>query len=592
MINYINYDMFYKNSIDKQIIIEYSGGVLTNSDIIGGGNGLVLTESICSGSELRFGGCQSNRLDLKLFGTQSSLQGETLKVSMVIEKDFEHPFLVGTYIVDSDTPSAKNDYRDVIAYDILYKVLNTDYTEWFNSIHFPISIKTFRDRFFTLLGVEQDSVTLVNDDVFIDPQIQVENITGKYILNALCEINAVFGHISRDDVFQYIELKPNKAALYPSTALYPSKSLFPVGENGSRIKTPNLIDGQYESYITAPIDKVVICDYGTNVEAVVGEGNNVYTIKDNPLIAGFSALEMEIIGEKFLDVAKNAIYRPCRMRVIGNPCLEVGDGFIIKCDDTVVRSYILERELHFDNFITDTYHANGTEEYSASSSNGLRSSVQRVEKSIHTIINNERQLSSRIEEVNTGLSSEISQTAEEISTKVSITDYNGNTIASKINQTATTIQIEASKINLNGYVTVSDLMGTNTTVIDGSNIKTGKIDASLLDISQSISYDGSPILYGNAVSLTLGNVLDFSTIIEGDDVTINGVAETYIQSNGEIVLDGSYVSISSDLTVDGELTVKGELGCSSIYDGSASKSISWRKVRDAYSDDDYVLCGD
>lgn len=45
--------------------------------------------------------------------------------------------------------------------------------------------------------------------------------------------------------------------------------------------------------------------------------------------------------------------------------------------------------------------------------------------------------------------------AGQISSKVSTTDYNGNTIASLINQTATTILLKASKINLEGYVTMS-----------------------------------------------------------------------------------------------------------------------------------------
>src|SRR5690554_419941 len=45
--------------------------------------------------------------------------------------------------------------------------------------------------------------------------------------------------------------------------------------------------------------------------------------------------------------------------------------------------------------------------------------------------------------------------SSEISTKVAITDYTGNTIASKINQTATTIKLQASKIALEGLVTVN-----------------------------------------------------------------------------------------------------------------------------------------
>lgn len=47
--------------------------------------------------------------------------------------------------------------------------------------------------------------------------------------------------------------------------------------------------------------------------------------------------------------------------------------------------------------------------------------------------------------------------AEQIESKVSTTDFNGNEIASRINQTATTITIQAQKIDLQGYVTASQL---------------------------------------------------------------------------------------------------------------------------------------
>jgi len=65
--------------------------------------------------------------------------------------------------------------------------------------------------------------------------------------------------------------------------------------------------------------------------------------------------------------------------------------------------------------------------------------------------------------------SSFEQTNEQISLKVSETDYNGNTIASLINQTATTIDIQASKINLVGAVTVlSDITGNLGTITAGT----------------------------------------------------------------------------------------------------------------------------
>lgn len=67
--------------------------------------------------------------------------------------------------------------------------------------------------------------------------------------------------------------------------------------------------------------------------------------------------------------------------------------------------------------------------------------------------------------------------ATNIASKVSQTDYNGDTIASLINQTSTSVQIQASKVDLQGYVTFSNLSTSGETAINGGNITTGTISA-------------------------------------------------------------------------------------------------------------------
>lgn len=73
--------------------------------------------------------------------------------------------------------------------------------------------------------------------------------------------------------------------------------------------------------------------------------------------------------------------------------------------------------------------------------------------------------------------SSITQNATEIASKVSTTDYNGNTIASLINQTSTTITIDAQHINLNGAVTFSDL---NSNLQGEINDKTDSSDVTTI----------------------------------------------------------------------------------------------------------------
>lgn len=79
------------------------------------------------------------------------------------------------------------------------------------------------------------------------------------------------------------------------------------------------------------------------------------------------------------------------------------------------------------------------------------------------------------------LSSRITQNATSISSKVSQTDYNGKTIASLINQTADSVKIKANHVELDGNVVMKNDLVDGSTRISGSNIKTGKINASYID---------------------------------------------------------------------------------------------------------------
>lgn len=107
-------------------------------------------------------------------------------------------------------------------------------------------------------------------------------------------------------------------------------------------------------------------------------------------------------------------------------------------------------------------------------------------------------------------SAAIQVNATNIASKVSQTDYNGDTIASLINQTSTSVQIQASKVDLQGYVTFSNLSTSGQTAINGGNITTNTISADKLSITDL-----------NAIGATIGGFK-----IEANSIHTNGVAIT------------------------------------------------------------------
>lgn len=104
---------------------------------------------------------------------------------------------------------------------------------------------------------------------------------------------------------------------------------------------------------------------------------------------------------------------------------------------------------------------------------------------------NQKQVSSKIEQTNERITLEVTsidgrfteteariEIAEGlIEQKVSLTDYNGNTITSLITQDPYSISFLAQELNLEGLVTFTNLDTPGATVIDGGNIKANSISA-------------------------------------------------------------------------------------------------------------------
>ena len=67
MINHEYFELFNKNSVDKQLVISFDGGELTNTELHQ--QNFELTESICSDSELRFGRCEASEVKFRITNT-------------------------------------------------------------------------------------------------------------------------------------------------------------------------------------------------------------------------------------------------------------------------------------------------------------------------------------------------------------------------------------------------------------------------------------------------------------------------------------------------------------------------------------------
>lgn len=206
--------------------------------------------------------------------------------------------------------------------------------------------------------------------------------------------------------------------------------------------------------------------------------------------------------------------------------------------------------------------------------NSVKEDVSRLEITASGIQSTVTSHSTQIGGLNTQMSSaqsSITQLSNQITQKVSYTDYNGDTIVSKINQDAWSYTVDAQRINFNGAViangsiegTSSLSIATDATV--GNNLYLGKgggYKSLVFNNSNRINSSG----YGmelnaqeinlNSADITIGTgsgVTDFNGTVDFSYANVRGVARanssgigiSYSSSNGTLYVQVNGSTVGS-----------------------------------------------
>lgn len=445
MVNYQYAELFKKDSIDKQLTIETDDKTTKITNVELHQEQFELTESICSESELTIGSCEAAVLKFTVSNIFLPMKDKMITVKTVIDNNTANPFQIGRYKVYSDTPTADRTKRDIVAYDRLYDVINADVAEWYNALlpekDSTTTMKAFRDSFFGYFGIEQADAQLVNDDMKVEKTVEPEELSGATVLNCICEINGCFGHIGRDGRFHYIYLEQEIQGLYPRNDLYPADDLYPREPKSTRISKSLYISAQYEDFLVKTIDKLQIRKEEDDIGVIVGSGTNAYVIQDNFLVYGKGSEELTGIANNIYGKIRGIIYRPFSADCKGNPCIEVGDAVRLPTRYEIIESYVLKRTLKGIQALRDDYEAAG-EEYRSTQVNSVHKSIIQLKGKTNVLTRTIEETNSKIVDVESGLSSEIKQTATDIRTEVKNT---ADGLSSSIEQTAESITSEVKR---------------------------------------------------------------------------------------------------------------------------------------------------
>lgn len=584
MIDYKYYDLFDKSSVDKQLKIVCSDGtILTNKNFSSTSSDFSLSESLCSDSKLSFGKCESACLKIKIANTVNSLKGQTLQVTETLNNKDDVPFKIGTYIVDEDTLTSDKKYRNITAYDRLYSISSMNVSDWYNNL-FPtkqvpliryenvtkewtytgidgkeiteyyeelepityyqteyesITLKAFRDSFFKYIGLTQQSTTLVNDNMKVSKSVDNIDLTAKDVLEAICEINGVFGKMSRDDVFIYVELKSFSRGLFPSKTLYPNSSLFP--RKPGNVDTRRLQMGEYKTLQVGDtnfeqITKLQIRQSEDDIGYIAGDDTGVsYIIQGNFLTYSSGTEELKTIANNVLSKISKVIFNPVNITLQGNPCVETGDTIrIIDTNNKVYMSYVLQRTLTGIQMLMDSIISEGDQ--SLAEVNGIHHDILKLQGKTNELSRLVEGTSSILNDYAKGLKSEIAQKTDSlkfsVSKSFSVTNNNIDEVSKGLSSTNQTVNSLSN-----------DLTNTNKT---------------LSSTNENVTQLGKDLTNTNT---TVEKVqADLELKIDKDD---NGQIISMINASADVInLTGNRLTLGSDnctITKDGTITAKNVL---------------------------------
>lgn len=350
-----------------------------------------LSESISDEDNLFFVGCISSGVELTLNDFDTDIHLKTIEVYAQKGDTTELKIFTGkVYTADLD---GRNNTMKVVAYDALYRIFNADVTGWYDELALPMSMKNFRDAFFSHFNVTQNEATLINDDFMVNRSIGGEEILGRDIIKPLCEANVVFGHIDHNGNFSYISVSN-----YNRTVA--------IEEVSDMVKT---------DYVTEGIDKVIIRMDEEDIGAVSGYGANAYIIEGNMFFYGLSAAELQTVADAIFGELEGFTFQPLESVEMYNPIYELGD--LITVPDGFGNSYqtiILNRTTDLQR---ESIQSKGLSEYSQAASYSNTSLIALLGKT-NRLYRDIEETRSTITDIERGLQTEIRQTAEGIEIQI------------------------------------------------------------------------------------------------------------------------------------------------------------------------------
>lgn len=479
---------------------------------------LVLTDTLCDDKNIVFGSCCAAQFEIQLANISSEIKN--YEMSVVVECDgVDVP--LGIYIVDDVGKTSNRKYKKVTAYDrMIY--LNEDFSTWYNTIlpdeDSTTTLKEFRTSFFNYAGLPQEDISLINDDMIIRKTVDTDKISGVEIMQAVCELNGVFGHFNRYGVFCYVSIQ--NTSLYPADNLYPADDLYPSG-NSDNLNF--YISSEYQDYITLPINRLQIRQEEGDIGYVsqfslTEEEANDYIITGNFITYGMSHEELTKYGNRLFDKIKGYEYKPAVTTLPGVPYWELGGVYVINSKYDNFESLVLKHTLSGGQSLQSVFEANG-EYHREEDIDGLNYQFQQLKGKSNKLTRTVEETISELRDLEKSTDTKFTQTAGMIQLEANRATQAEEELSSQIQLTAEQIEFKVS----NTYETKEEAKASYEELESSITLTAESIKSKVSkgDVSSEISQEAEQVtISGNRFVVDADN---FALTADGTTIQKAGV---------------------------------------------------------------------
>lgn len=430
--------VWWNDSQHKDYTLKFAGlDDIGNSKI--DSESMVFEDVLCGDEDIVFGRCCSAKFEIQLADVENNIKGNEFSVSVACDGVISQ---LGVFVVTDVQKTSNRRFKKVTAYDRMH-YLEENVAEWYKYIlpdmSTEVTLKTFRDSFFEYMDLPQEEITLINDDLIVRKTVDTNKITGIEIMQAVCEINGVFGHFDKTGVFCYVSISDEVESL------------------------PQYISSDYQEYETQGINRLQIRqesgDIGYATDVIEGVFENDYIITGNFLMYGMEPEELKLYGDRLIDKIKGITYKPAQTNYIGLPYLEIGKRYSVESKYDKFSSVIMAHTLSGGQSLRSVISATGNQ-YRNEAIEGLNYQFEQLRGKTNVLVRNVNETINKLTDLQNNTESQFRQTADAINSKVT-----KGSVSSEISQEAEQITIKGDrlvieatnfKLRKDGVVEVSD----------------------------------------------------------------------------------------------------------------------------------------